>query len=54
LAILQLQEKGVISMLYNKWWKNTGETCKRDTNRNKEDKASALGVDNVGSYTVEA
>ncbi|CAB4057538.1 GRIN [Lepeophtheirus salmonis] len=25
LAILELQEKGTIQMLYNKWWKNTGD-----------------------------
>ena len=29
LAILELQEKGTIQMLYNKWWKNTGDVCGR-------------------------
>ena len=29
LAILELQEKGIIQMLYNKWWKNTGDVCTR-------------------------
>ena len=29
LAILELQEKGTIQMLYNKWWKNTGDVCTR-------------------------
>jgi ionotropic glutamate receptor len=29
LAILELQEKGTIQMLYNKWWKNTGDVCAR-------------------------
>lgn len=24
LAILELQEKGTIQILYDKWWKNTG------------------------------
>ena len=28
-AILELQEKGTIQMLYNKWWKNTGDVCTR-------------------------
>ncbi|CAG0878616.1 unnamed protein product [Darwinula stevensoni] len=47
LAILELQEKGTIAMMYNKWWKNAGDTCKRQ-DRSKESKASALGVDNIG------
>lgn len=51
LAILELQEKGVIYMLYNKWWKNTGDTCYRD-DKNKDSKASALGVDNIGGVFV--
>ena len=32
LAILELQEKGTIQMLYNKWWKNTGDVCTRQVN----------------------
>ncbi|XP_047500229.1 glutamate receptor ionotropic, kainate 2-like [Penaeus chinensis] len=51
LAILELQEKGVIQMLYNRWWKNTGDTCNREDS-NKESKASALGVDNIGGVFV--
>ncbi|XP_050735258.1 glutamate receptor ionotropic, kainate 2-like isoform X5 [Eriocheir sinensis] len=51
LAILELQEKGVIQMLYNRWWKNTGNTCNREDS-NKENKASALGVDNIGGVFV--
>ncbi|XP_063879171.1 glutamate receptor ionotropic, kainate 2-like isoform X2 [Scylla paramamosain] len=51
LAILELQEKGVIQMLYNRWWKNTGDTCNREDS-NKENKASALGVDNIGGVFV--
>lgn len=47
LAILELQEKGVIQILYDKWWKNTGEVCHRD-DKSKESKASALGVENIG------
>lgn len=47
LAILELQEKGDIQMLYDKWWKNTGETCVRNRN-NKISKANALGLDNIG------
>ncbi|XP_071541830.1 glutamate receptor ionotropic, kainate 2-like isoform X7 [Panulirus ornatus] len=51
LAILELQEKGVIQVLYNRWWKNTGNTCNREDS-NKESKASALGVDNIGGVFV--
>ena len=29
LAILELQEKGTIQMLYNKWWKNTGDVLRQ-------------------------
>lgn len=47
LAILELQEKGTIQMLYDKWWKNTGDVCNRD-DKNKESKANALGVENIG------
>nr|XP_050857551.1 glutamate receptor ionotropic, kainate 2 isoform X6 [Vespula vulgaris] len=51
LAILELQEKGVIQILYDKWWKNTGDVCNRDE-KNKESKASALGVENIGGVFV--
>ncbi|KAL7047475.1 hypothetical protein ACKWTF_002928 [Chironomus riparius] len=51
LAILELQEKGTIQILYDKWWKNTGEICSRDE-KNKESKANALGVDNIGGVFV--
>ncbi|XP_015787527.1 glutamate receptor ionotropic, kainate 2-like [Tetranychus urticae] len=51
LTILDLQEKGVIQMLYNKWWKNSGIACNRD-DKNKEGKANALGVDNIGGVFV--
>lgn len=53
LAILELQEKGEIQMLYDKWWKNTGEVCTKPsaTNR-KESKANALGLDNIGGIFV--
>jgi len=44
---LELQEKGSIHLLYNKWWKDTGDVCNRD-DKNKESKASALGVENIG------
>lgn len=36
-------------MLYDKWWKNTGDTCTRN-DKGKESKANALGVDNIGEY----
>ncbi|XP_054261471.1 glutamate receptor ionotropic, kainate 2-like isoform X2 [Macrosteles quadrilineatus] len=51
LAILELQEKGEIQMLYNKWWKNPGDTCTR-TEKGKESKANALGVSNIGGVFV--
>lgn len=38
-------------MLYNKWWKNSGIACNRD-DKNKEGKANALGVDNIGGVFV--
>lgn len=47
LAILELQEKGEIQMLYDKWWKSPRDTCMR-TEKGKESKASSLGVDNIG------
>ncbi|KAH0568165.1 hypothetical protein KQX54_019208 [Cotesia glomerata] len=49
LAILELQEKGVIQILYDKWWKNTGDVCNRDE-KSKENKANALGVENIGKF----
>ncbi|KAJ8970839.1 hypothetical protein NQ317_014270, partial [Molorchus minor] len=51
LAILELQEKGEIQMFYDKWWKNTGETCNRNE-KGKESKANSLGVDNIGGVFV--
>ncbi|KAL9896314.1 glutamate receptor ionotropic, kainate 2 isoform 3-T4 [Glossina fuscipes fuscipes] len=51
LAILELQEKGIIQMLYDKWWKNTGDVCNRD-DKSKESKANALGVENIGGVFV--
>ncbi|XP_075223927.1 glutamate receptor ionotropic, kainate glr-3-like [Lycorma delicatula] len=35
LAILELQEKGEIQMLYDKWWKNPGDTCTRNEKRKR-------------------
>lgn len=34
-------------MLYNKWWKIPSDTCMRN-DKGKENKANALGVDNIG------
>lgn len=51
LAILELQEKGVIQILYDKWWKNTGDVCNRDE-KSKESKANALGVENIGEPSI--
>lgn len=49
MAILQMQEEGRIQLLYNKWWKSTGK-CSRE--EQKESKANALGVANVGGIFV--
>lgn len=38
-------------MLYNKWWKSPGLTCNRD-DKNKEGKANALGLANIGGVFV--
>lgn len=51
LVILELQEKGVIQILYDKWWKNMGDVCTRD-DKNKESKANALGVENIGTFII--
>uniref|UniRef100_A0A1A9V1S3 Ionotropic glutamate receptor C-terminal domain-containing protein n=1 Tax=Glossina austeni TaxID=7395 RepID=A0A1A9V1S3_GLOAU len=51
LAILELQEKGDIQMLYDKWWKSVGETCFPRSNT-KQSKANALGFDNIGKYLI--
>ncbi|XP_055858224.1 glutamate receptor ionotropic, kainate 2 isoform X1 [Episyrphus balteatus] len=51
LTILELQEKGEIQMLYDKWWKNAGETCLRK-DKSKQSKANALGLDNIGGVFV--
>ncbi|KAL1459759.1 hypothetical protein WDU94_011714 [Cyamophila willieti] len=56
LAILELQEKGEIQMMYDKWWKhNRGDLdhCDRNDKTNKESKANALDVDNIGENNVE-
>lgn len=53
LAILELQEKGVIQILYDKWWKNTGDVCNRE-DKSKESKANALGVENIGKSCVHS
>ena len=49
LAILELQEKGVIQILYNKWWKTQSETCNR-FEKGKDSKLNTLGVDSIGCY----
>ncbi|XP_043207599.1 glutamate receptor ionotropic, kainate 2-like, partial [Amphibalanus amphitrite] len=51
LAILDLQESGVIQMLYNKWWKDTGDVCNRDEKKS-DSKASELGIENIGGVFV--
>ncbi|XP_034244702.1 glutamate receptor ionotropic, kainate 2-like, partial [Thrips palmi] len=51
LVILELQEKGEIQMLYDKWWKSAGSTCLR-AEKGKENKANSLGVANIGGVFV--
>nr|QGW50273.1 gustatory receptor 18 [Chouioia cunea] len=51
LAILELQEKGEIQILYDKWWKSPSDTCMRN-DKDKGSKANALGVDNIGGIFV--
>ena len=52
LEVLELQEKGEIQMLYDKWWKSPGLTCIRDEMKNKDGKASPLGLENIGGVFV--
>lgn len=51
LAILDLQEKGEIQILYDKWWKSPSDTCLRNE-KGKESKANALGVSNIGKRMI--
>lgn len=46
LAILKLQEKGDIQLLYDKWWKSNRDDCLRKSQNFS--KANALGMDNIG------
>lgn len=39
-------------MMYDKWWKSPGLTCIRDELKNKDGKASPLGLDNIGGVFV--
>lgn len=47
LAILELQEKGEIQILYDKWWKNSDETCTRKSN-SQSSKVNSLGLESIG------
>lgn len=51
LAILELQEKGEIQMLYDKWWKLPKDSCSTDHVK-QSTKANALGVNNIGGVFV--
>lgn len=59
LAILELQEKGEIAMLYDKWWSGKAggkvglkhESC-APRDKTKTSKANALNVDNIGGVFV--
>ena len=54
LAILEMQEKGIIQVYYNKWWRGTqgGDACQREMKSKLDSKASALGVDSIGGVFV--
>merc|ERR1711944_358122 len=39
-------------MLYNKWWKNTGDVCTRQRDKSKDSKANPLSVKNIGGVFV--
>lgn len=47
LAVLELQEKGVIQMLYDKWWKNAADICIKDE-KVKEFKPKPLDLNDLG------
>ncbi|TRY72258.1 hypothetical protein TCAL_00217 [Tigriopus californicus] len=54
-AVLFLQEKGVIQMYYDKWWKNHGPQAGRECKKKKlndQAQANALGVVNIGGIFV--
>ncbi len=55
-AVLYLQEKGVIQMYYDKWWKNhghqTSEACDTKKTLNQRAMANALGIVNIGGIFV--
>ena len=51
-----LQEKGVIQMYYDKWWKNHGHhlenACETKKTVDQKAMANALGVGNIGGIFV--
>ncbi|KAK6633916.1 hypothetical protein RUM44_004523 [Polyplax serrata] len=51
LAILELQEKGEIQILYDKWWKKLENICEK-RGKNKDTKANSLGIDNIGGVFI--
>lgn len=51
MAILELQEKGEIQSLHDKWWKSATETCVPDE-KYRETKANSLNVENIGGVFV--
>ncbi|XP_050440989.1 glutamate receptor ionotropic, kainate 2-like [Adelges cooleyi] len=51
LAVLELQEKGVIQMLYDKWWKNAADICIKDE-KVKEFKPKPLDLNDLGGVFV--
>ena len=50
LKLLDMQEKGIIAQLYNKWWKGSGVCVRED--KKDVNKANPLGVQNVGGIFV--
>ena len=41
----------MVHELYNRWWKITGNTCRKD-DKSKESKANSLGVSSIGGVFV--
>ena len=49
LKLLEMQEKGIIQQMYNRWWKGNSVCVREDK---KDGKANPLGVQNVGGIFV--
>lgn len=50
LAILDLQEKGEIQLLYNKWWKPPNDLCVSEESAGATSKTNTLDFKNICKY----